>query len=76
MPGPRYGLAVVDLASGRWRTAVSFRAPGPVPEFAELNLAWPAPRRVVFIARFADSDAVPGRYRLVKETQAYEAGVW
>jgi hypothetical protein len=58
-------LFALDVASGRWRTAVSFDARGPVPEFAELNLAWPAPRRVVFIARFADSDSVPGRYRLV-----------
>ena len=41
-------------------------APGPVPEFVEHNLAWPASRRVVFVARFADSDAVPGRYRLVE----------
>ena len=39
---------------------------GPVTDGAELNLAWPAPRRVVFIARFADSDSVPGRYRLVE----------
>jgi hypothetical protein len=59
-------LFLLDVADGRWRTAVSFDPRGPVPEFAELNLAWPAPRRVVFIARFADSDAVPGRYRLVE----------
>jgi hypothetical protein len=58
-------LFALDVASGRWRTAASFDPRGPVPEFAELNLAWPAPRRVVFIARFADSDSVPGRYRLV-----------
>ena len=32
----------------------------------ERNLAWPAPRKVAFIARFADSDSVPGRYRLVE----------
>jgi hypothetical protein len=58
-------LFTLEVASGRWRPAVSFDARGPVPDFAELNLAWPAPRRVVFIARFADSDSVPGRYRLV-----------
>jgi hypothetical protein len=54
------------VASGRWRTAVTFDAGGPVPEFAELGLDWPAPRRVAFVARFADSDAVPGRHRLVE----------
>jgi hypothetical protein len=59
-------LFLLDVASGRWRTAVTFDAGGPVPEFAELGLAWPAPRRVAFVARFADSDAVPGRYRLVE----------
>lgn len=64
-PGWRYGLVIRDLASGRWRTAVSFDARGPVPVFGELLLAWPAPRRIRFVARVAGSDAEPGRYRLV-----------
>ncbi len=55
---------MLEVAGGRWRTAVSFDARGPVPELAERNLAWPAPRRVTFLARFAGSDRVPGRYRL------------
>ena len=63
---PPAQLFVLDVAGGRWRTAASFGGGGPVPEFAERNLAWPAAGKVVFIARFADSDAVPGRYRLVE----------
>jgi hypothetical protein len=63
---PPAQLFVLGVAAGRWRQVASFGAGGPVPEFAERNLAWPAPRKVVFIARFADSDAVPGRYRLVE----------
>jgi hypothetical protein len=63
---PPAQLFVLDVAAGRWREAASFGTRGPTPEFAERNLAWPAPRKVVFIARFADSDSVPGRYRLVE----------
>jgi hypothetical protein len=59
-------LFVLEVAAGRWRTAVSFDPAGPVPEFAERNLAWPAARKVAFIARFAGSDTVRGRYRLVE----------
>jgi hypothetical protein len=53
-------LFLLDVAAGRWRTAVSFDAGGPVPEFGEGGLAWPASRRVVFVARFDAS----GRYLL------------
>ena len=63
---PPAQLFVLDVAGGHWRTAASFGTRGPVPEFAERNLAWPAPRKVVFIARFANSDSVPARYRLVE----------
>jgi hypothetical protein len=58
-------LFVLEVASGHWRTAVSFDAGGPAPIYGELGLAWPAPRRVAFVARVADSDTAPGRYRLV-----------
>jgi hypothetical protein len=58
-------LFLLDVASGRWRTAVSFDAGGPVPEPGQGELAWPAPRRVTFVARFAGSDTTPGTYRLV-----------
>jgi hypothetical protein len=63
---PPAQLFVLDVAGGHWRMVTRFGAPGPVPEFAERNLAWPAPRKVVFVARFAASDSVPGRYRLVE----------
>jgi hypothetical protein len=58
-------LFVLKVASGRWRTAVTFDARGPAPIYGELGLAWPAPRRVAFVARVADSDTAPGRYRLI-----------
>jgi hypothetical protein len=58
-------LFLLDVAGGRWRTAASFDARGPAPIFGERGLAWPASHRVAFVARFADSDTVAGRYRLV-----------
>jgi hypothetical protein len=63
---PPARLFVLDVAGGHWRTVTSFGAPGPVPEFAERNLAWPSPRKVVFVARFAEGDSGRGRYRLVE----------
>ena len=58
-------LFLLELASGRWRTAVSFdAAKGPAPVAGELGLAWPAPRRVTFVAR-TGSDTAAGSYRLV-----------
>jgi hypothetical protein len=63
---PPAELFVLDVAGGHWRTVASFGTRGPVPEFAERNLVWPAPRKVMFVARFADSDSVPGHYRLVE----------
>jgi hypothetical protein len=58
-------LFLLEVASGRWRTAVSFdAAKGPAPVAGELGLAWPAPRRVTFVAR-TGSDTAAGSYRLV-----------
>jgi hypothetical protein len=59
-------LFLLDVASGTWRVAVTFDANrGPVPYWSRLNIAWPAPRRLAFVARVAGSDTQPGRYRLV-----------
>jgi hypothetical protein len=59
-------LLLLDVASGRWRVAVTFDANrGPVPYWSRLNVAWPAPRRLAFVARIAGSDTRPGKYRLV-----------
>jgi hypothetical protein len=58
-------LFLLEVASGRWRTAVTFDARGPAPIYGELGLAWPAPRRVAFVARVDGSDTAPDRYRLV-----------
>ena len=59
-------LFLLDLASGTWRVAVTFDANrGPVPYWSRLNVAWPAPRRLAFVARIAGSDKLPGKYRLV-----------
>jgi hypothetical protein len=59
-------LFLLDVASGSWRVAVTFDANrGPVPQWSRLNVAWPAPRRLAFVARIADSDKLPGKYQLV-----------
>jgi hypothetical protein len=63
---PPAQLFVLEVAGGQWRMVTSLGAPGPVPEYAERNLAWPAPRKVVFVARYADPGSDRGRYRLVE----------
>jgi hypothetical protein len=59
-------LFLLDVASGSWRVVVTFDANrGPVPQWSRLNVAWPTPRRLAFVARIAGSDKLPGRYQLV-----------
>jgi hypothetical protein len=59
-------LFLLDVATGRWQPAVTFDANhGPAPEFGQLNVAWPAARRLAFVARIAGSGTVPGEHQLV-----------
>ena len=63
------------MAGGGRRSAVSFDARGPVPEFAELNLAWPAPRWVDTSGKRAPVK-IGQLDALSDEPRAYEGGVW
>jgi hypothetical protein len=59
-------LFLLDVATGRWQQAVTFDANhGPAPEVGHLNVAWPAARRLAFVARIAGSGTVPGKHQLV-----------
>jgi hypothetical protein len=59
-------LFLLDVATGRWQPAVTFDANhGPAPEVGHLNVAWPAARRLAFVARIAGSGTVPGKHQLV-----------
>jgi hypothetical protein len=59
-------LFLLDVATGRWQQAVTFDANhGPAPEFGHLNVAWPAARRLAFVARIAGSGKLPGKHQLV-----------
>jgi hypothetical protein len=59
-------LFLLDVATGRWQPAVTFDANhGPAPEPGHLNVAWPAARRLAFVARIAGAGTAPDKHQLV-----------